>query len=447
MGRFHLVSVATEDQVTARLADIAGEFEYNFKSFISTEQLSEDLGDNQIALCCLSAMAFKNQQEIAGHVQVIKQFSPDTYIVVIVGKKISADDVAFVKKSGANLILMENNFFETSEVEYLCSQIIRGSLIPIKPSDLKAGTEVDFKVLVIMPLNQKILPVVQPGNSISEGKYKKIMETKELYVQRDDLPKFQKYADKHQDLSAHGISARCRLQYLNLCRAHANLLFLLIDQGESASFTQGKQLLEDCDRLSGDLLSNLASVEDPWKVVNNSSIGESGSAERSTAIASMAGLMALQLDGISANEVVLAGLLSDFGLLDLHPKTLKKYRHGGLGALSSEEMKGYEQHPLASINKCLSRKLPLSEKTKNIIQCTHEKGNGKGFPKQVPGNRVPVESQVIHFCQLVDDKTVVKLGQAQRQIKDIQGQIFAHEFESLDNFRLDFLQKIKTIIA
>jgi hypothetical protein len=440
MGRIHLAAIAKEALVHQRLADIAQEFDYKYKTFSSVDEFSDVVTDNQVVMVVFSAISIANHQEISGHVQVIKQISPEAFVLVLVDKKISPDAVDFIKKSGANLILLENNFTETSQLEYLCSQIIRGSLVPIKATELKQDTTIDFHVMVMMPLNKKILPAASRGSVLSDRKIAKLLETKELYIQRDDLQKFQLYTETHQDRSAKGLTARCRIQYLKLCRAHAHLLTLLIDQSESSSFAQGKQLLDDCSALASDLLTSLASVEDPWSVVNNSSLGESGSAERSTSVAAMAGLLGLQLDGVKEDEVVLAALLCDFGMLDLPPATLKKIRRLGKASLSGEDLQNYHQHPIKSVNRCLSRKLPLPEKVKNIMMATHEKANGRGFPKQLPKDKIPLESQVIQFSEIVDEASLVKMGEERHSVQEIQKRIIQSELEQAQTFDLSFLQ-------
>lgn len=440
MGRIHLAGISSDGKFQTRLSEIATEFEYNYKKFESVDQFAENVGDEQVSLVVFSAIEIQNSSEIAGNIQVIKQMVADAYVVVVVSKRISQDAVAFVKKSGANFIMNEQSFFESGQPEYIGSQILRGSLIPIKVSELKPNTSVDFPVLVVMPLNKKILPVVQANAGLSDVKYKKIQEAKELYIHRDDLPKFQKYVEANQDLSAAGIAARCRLKYLNLCRAHAELVFLIIDQSEHASFAKGKALLEDCERLGKDLLSNLASVEDPMAIVNNSSIGESGSLERSTSISAIAGLVSLGLVNVSPDNIVLAGLLSDFGLLELHPQTLKKIRTSGISSLSDEEKIRYQQHPTVGLNMCLSRKLPLSDKIKQIIQATHENWNGQGFPKQISDDKVPLESQIIHFTQLVDEAAIVKMGEGRKSIRDIQKSILDVEAKKPQMFSPKLVQ-------
>ncbi len=111
-----------------------------------------------------------------------------------------------------------------------------------------------------------------------------------------------------------------------LKKSGTNLIFLCIDQGGVASYSQGKELLEDCKNLAKKLLANLVCVENPWTVINSSSIVKSGSAERSTSVAVMAGVLAIKIKRVSEDDVVLAALLCDIGLIDMPPKTLKKYR-------------------------------------------------------------------------------------------------------------------------
>jgi response regulator RpfG family c-di-GMP phosphodiesterase len=445
LARIHLASIGTKELVHTRLADIGQEFEFEFKQFQTVDDLSEIPDYSSVMLSIFCASGIENAKDISGHVQGIRQLAFDTFIVVLVDKRISADNVSFIKKSGANLILTESSLFDSSKIEYICSQIIRGSLVPVKASDFIANTEIDFTIKVIMPLNEKILSAATKGSNLSANKLKKFEEAKELYIGRDDLPKFMEYTDRYMDKSNHGIQARCRIQYLNLCKAHADLVFLLIDQSQTTSFDQGRELLENAQKLGQELLVNLAMASEPSTIINNSTFGDSGSTERSTAITALAGLIAVQLGDIQESEVLQAGLLCDLGLVNTSPAVLKKVRAQGFSSLDEAEFSDYKTHPMKSIDLCLNHKLPLSEKTKKIISCTHEKTNGKGFPQGLLGDKIPKESQLIQFSQLVDERSMIKFGEERKTVKMIKKEIFQEELAKGECFSLDLLKRISEL--
>lgn len=447
MSRIHLVGISPEAKFNRRLKDIADEFAYNFVGFGTSDEFCEKCLGEQIVCVMLSVVHIEQAAEIAGHVQIIKQTSPEAFITLVVDKRISPENILFIKKSGANLVLREADFFDASFVEYLLSQTIRGSLIPIKPSELRPNTQLTCNISAMMPLNGKVMPVAFEKSQLTEAKYQKMLALNELYISRDDLAKYQIYTDQHQDRSAKGILARCRLKYLELCKAHANLVYLLYDQSEAASFSQGKVLLEQSAKVASDILENLSSVEDPWTVINNSTLGESGSVERSASIAAMAGLLTLHLKDTNTNDVVLAGLLCDVGVLQMPPSILKKIRSTGVGSLSADELSVYKKHPLSSVNLCLEKKLPLSDLVKSIIMGSHEKQNGTGFPKALLGSDIPKESQLLQYCERVDQALVIKMGQAAPKVREVQNKVIELEIAERVNLSLETSLEIKKSLS
>lgn len=273
MNRVHLAGISQDPKFINRLKAISEEFEFNSLYFNSSDEFNEKIDQScQVVVTLFSVIEVENASEIAGHVQVLKYSAPETYITLVVNKKISAENISFIKKSGVDLIIQEFDFFETSFIEYALSQLIRGSIIPMKAHDLKVNSIVDFKVLTMMPLNKKILPILQPNSPISEIKLQKIKNTKEVYVSRDDLQKVQKYCDTNKDLTADGIVSRCRLKYLDLCKAHSELIFSLFDRSDRVTFSSGKNLLDKCAQIASDMLTNLSTLADPWSIINNSTI-------------------------------------------------------------------------------------------------------------------------------------------------------------------------------
>ncbi|MGE3759269.1 MAG: HD domain-containing phosphohydrolase, partial [Pseudobdellovibrionaceae bacterium] len=265
----------------------------------------------------------------------------------------------------------------------------------------------------------------------------------EFYVSRDDLPALQAYLEANRDPTAKGLMSRCRIQYLNLCATHTKLIMLLIDESEQSSFAEGKRLLDSCSSLAQNLLSNLGTVEDPWGIVDQSSFGSLGSVERSTSIASFAGLVNLSLEAPEGPETVIAGLLSDIGLLDQHPAAAKKMRASGFSDFDSEELKSYHLHPLTGLNRCLSRKLPIPDNIKNMVLCTHETRDQKGFPNRIAPDKIPYGSMILQFCELVDSLAIHKMGQQKRTIKEIQASILEQELKNASRFDLAFLSELK----
>jgi hypothetical protein len=448
VSRLNFLCVSPDLQATDRCQKLSAEFEYSFHSVQSDDQLLDLEGKyDMVQFVLINAAALEKKEAMVGVVQTARHVFKESFICVVAGRKIPAETAEFIKKSGANLVLLENEFFETSRLEFIASQIIRASYVPVKLSEFPKDTVLDFTLYHLMPLNQKLLPVLPKGTAFSEGRLKKLEGIGEVFVRRDEVDRYRQYVEAHPDASSTGLRSRCRAQYLSFCNSHAQLIFLLIDQSENASFKEGKWLLDRCEILARDLLTTLSAVGEPWDILNNSSLGEFGSVERSPTVAAYAGLLSLLASIGEPVDVMVAGLLSDVGLLDLHPSITKKMRETyGVEQLKPEELEDYHKHPLMSLNRCLSRKLALKDNVKEAILCSHERVDRTGFPEGRDAESIPPEAMLIQFSELIDRGSMVKMGQARSSVQQVRQDLIQKELSQAKIFSFTFLQKIKPVL-
>ncbi len=443
-ARLHFLCFSHNSNVLKRCSAICQEFEYSFLAQAATDALmDDDKPYEQVHFALIDASEVEKKEDIIGNVQVARQFLKDTFIFVLVGKRIPSDAADFIKKSGANLVMMESAFFDTSRLEYVASQVIRASYVPVKVSEFKKDVTLDFTLFHLMPLNQKMIPVLPKGTQLTEGRFKKFEGVGEVYVRREETDLYKIYIEKNQDLSAQGLLSRCRAQYLSFCHSHAQLIFMLIDQADAASYKEGKWLYERCEVLAKDLLITLSSVGEAWDIVNNSSLGEFGSVERSPTVAAYSGLFSLMSSIDEPVDVMIAGLLSDVGMLELSPLITKKMRQGqSVGTLNADELADYHKHPVLSVNRCLEKKLTLKDSLKELILCTHEKANAKGFPQQRIKDKIPMGAMLLQFAEMLDRATMLKMGQARAPLADIRKKLVEQETMNADVFSVEFITKL-----
>lgn len=443
----NLLSIVHSDEQVKRIKQICDEFEYVFKIFSSVDDFadqSDELGTPQSVV--LSATQVEKQEDIAGMVQVVKQLLPDSFVVTIIGKKMSANNAAFIKKSGCDLVMLENEFVESTKLEYVLSQIIRSSLIPVKAAEFEKDTVLDFTLYYLMPMNKKLIPLIPKGTSLDEARLKKINVAGELLIKRTDVAEYKKYISKYLNQSAKALLTRCRAQYLHFCKSHFDLVSLLSDQSEGASFEKGKELYERCENLASELLATLAMVEDPFEVVNSSNIGGFGSLERSPAVAAFAGVLSLKSGLGEPKEVMTAALIVDIGMLDMTPQIMQKIRKdNSIKSLNAEELKLYHQHPAMSLNKCLSRKIQIKDSIRNMILCSHERMDGKGFPQATFPDKISVEAMLIQFADMIDQMCLVKWGEQKISAKEAMDKTIEENITNKGAFTFDFISKMKSI--
>jgi len=352
------------------------------------------------------------------------------------------------KKSGASWPLLEDEYLETSKPEFVTSQKTHGEWIPVKASELKAETQIPMTLYHFMPLNRKFVLFQAAGQTLNAERAQKLLKVGEVYIKREDNLAFNDYVAANPDLTAAGLLSRCRRQYLTMTYAYKDLVLMLSDQSEGASFQKGKALLERCEKLADDFITSLASVGEAWSIVNNASFDDLTPIDRAPAIAATASLMSLLSDIGNPTQVFLASLLADIGLLDLNPKFITSWKAGDLNQLKGDLLESYQRHPTLSVNRILTRKLPLDDKLKNIILCTHERIDMKGFPNRPQAiEKIPPEAQLIQLAEMMDSALKVTLGVERKNPEEARKTVLKREKESMGAFPLSFLNRVDASLA
>lgn len=74
---------------------------------------------SKVELAFIDATDISIDNNIIGIVQAVKQFCHQAYIMVVVSSKARPEVTTFVKKSGANAVLLESEYYITSKPEYI----------------------------------------------------------------------------------------------------------------------------------------------------------------------------------------------------------------------------------------------------------------------------------------------------------------------------------------
>lgn len=228
-----------------------------------------------------------------------------------------------------------------------------------------------------------------------------------------------------------------------MCSAYIDLVFLILDKSDGASFEKGRSLYDRCEGLANDLIKSLEVIENPWSLVQQTAIGDQGSIERGPAIAAYAGLLAVRSGETSVIEVMVAALLSDIGMADLDPKVARALRLHRNANLIAGQKEDYERHPLISLNRVLSHRISLSDSIKETILRSHERVDANGFPNKIPKEKIPAAAMIIQLAEQIDFLTFVKPGVTQSPIKKVIEELLAEELIQARRYDLKLLEKIK----
>lgn len=436
--------ICDEPDLIARCESLCKEYNFSIKKWDKLDTYLEDKGGYRFIFASLKD--FNKKESAAELAQAIRYVSHDGFINCTVSGSLATESAQFAKKSGADLILLREEVLNTSKLEFAVLQVIKTNYLPIKVSDLLPNVEIPLNVYHLMPQRRKFMPVVREGELLSEAKFAKCKEVGELYIKRPDAGTFSKFVASHPDQTAAGLARRCRAEYLALYASFTSLVFLLTDQSEQASFKQGKELLEKCQQLCGALLGTLGEFGDAWDVINNSSIGELGSAERSPAVAALAGLFGLVAEIDNIDQMMVAALLADIGLVLLPPTILAKLREEKTNTFTPQELKQYENYPNLSLDILLNRKIALEEKMRLVLTSTQERADAKGFPRKPNANKIPLASQIIHFSREFDRRTMLVMGRPRPDREKIKKEMWEEDGQSFQIYTSDFWRVMKPIL-
>ncbi len=437
--------ISGDTAILRHIEDICTEFGYSLRSWPQLETFMEAEPACRVVIVNTSEHKGSSQNNAAECCQAAKGVCAqggynDAFVVCIVKKTIKKDHLGFLKKSGADLILLDEELVQTSKIEFLLTQQLKARFVPIKPHELYAEGLNQFHVYHLIQHRSKFLPCALPGN-ISASRLIKLRQASELYVARRELGLFKQYIEARPSRSSKELLYRCRIRFLCLCSTYADLVLLLSDQAEQATLDHGTTLLNECRDLCSNLASVIAEFENVWDIIDASAIGNMGSVERSTAVATYVAVFGLKMNIENIEEVMIGALLCDVGLLLLSSTLLKKLKLHL--TLHQDEFKKYSLHPLKSIEAVLARKVQLNPRLRKIIEMTHERADGKGFPHQPLAARIPIESQLIQFCQELDSRILIRIGETKRDPWKVRQEWILEAMNQSDRFNFQFRHQLK----
>ena len=442
---FDLALLINRPKLDERCLQIAQEFKYTADCSSSIDEfLDKPCSASFIVAAMNDAERAISAAEIA---QVVRSHAPSPYLACVISKTMPKEEAAFAKKSGANLLLVEEEILHTGKLEFVITQILRTKFLPVKASDLVPEVVLTFDLFHLMPQRSKFLKIARSGEPLEKVRYEKLLGVGELYLDRSSASAFSRYVTETTDLSSAGLRKRCRSKFLALFEGFSRLVFQLTDQSEHASFGEGQELLKQCRALCADLLGTLGEFGNAWEVINNSAIGDLGSVERAPTMASYAGIFGLLLGIDEVEDVMLAALLTDLGLLGLSPSSLRKIREDHLEAFTAEEEEAYRHYPEKSLALVLEQKLSLSDALKSAITCSNERADGTGFPKGFTHEKIPRKAQLVHFCREFDRRTLLRMGQARVQPLELLKKLLEEEAELSKIYDLTWTRKLREALG
>lgn len=446
--RIELLVIAKDDQLLYVSKDVADHFDFRTEACSTVEEIPLDTRTESSPLMTL--VEFESDSTLTQRLNVLgtlREIFPRTHVVVVVEGGETVEDCDFMRGAGAHHLILLQEIFGSSKLYYLSALLIQGTYLPVPVTDLFPSTQVTFNAYHKLSLNQKFLPVLFSGFTFSDKKYRKLESAKQIYIRRENLDEYRKYIETYHDSTGAALKKRCRASMMTLMGLYSELMLLLTLDSEATKKSQLTTKIDEFVETALTLGKYLQGCPDVWNVIAQSLDFKFCRNERGVYILAYALLISQKAKLLEDfKTLVVSVLLADIGLLDLPAESYKNFQNKTESQWSAEDLEKFKSHPMGSLNRVMFRDLEVSADVRSVIVCTHERNDQKGFPNQVPADKIPMEAKLILFCELLDRRVRATLEDGIITHDFVRKQVWEEEKVSLKRFNAEFLDKIEKVL-
>ena len=375
------------------------------------EKLLENTPDTKfIFVSCGPGIAELPSMEIA---QAVRSMYADSSIFFVTSKKEGFDRKLLIKNGFTDAFLMplDSGLFKETVVDQIRKNDPKGPKIykPVKLIDIQPGAKLDFDLSIYMPMNKKYIKYSGAGDPVDQERVEKLQKHKinSVYVEKSELPKFYEYSANRLAELGKPSTAISETERKDRLQSAVRELFVGIfnDTTKDSNFGSGKEIMNQSQEIVSKYILN--NNPGDWYSKLSQAVGESGDTySHSSRVSSFAALFSIGLQISKPEIMAIAGMFHDLGLSDVPDSILSKPED----QWTADERTLYQLHPEASINVIKARKLIVPEIVMRAILQHHERFDGTGYPKGLPGPRIIEEAQLLGMADQFDYLTRVQEG-------------------------------------
>ncbi|WP_413581429.1 HD domain-containing phosphohydrolase [Bdellovibrio sp. HCB288] len=340
------------------------------------------------------------------------------------------------------ILITPFDFFQNFKFEYMLLLKCRAQFFDILPTDLFSMTTLPFTVFIRMPINQRIMGVAFRGVVLSDSKYQKMLTRGGFLIQSPEAASYLEYIGTYFDRSGMSLKKRVRAHFMAIASLWTDLSELTLFEFKTASDDEIRSIYERMELAAKSFVETMKTEEDLWESLLEAMDNDLFNVWRSPWVAAYAAYISQRSGVGNPVDAFLAGLLCDVGLFDIPDETYQIYLKRGESFLDPKQTEEYRKHPMMSLNRCLFKKIPVSEQVKAIMVCVHERADEKGFPSQTPFDMVPVEASLIRFSEMIDIGSRTTMHEKSIGFRYLREKIWEETKAKPGNFTTDFLDQI-----
>jgi hypothetical protein len=441
--KLELLVLTQDETIVSHVREVISAHKLTFRFFhegnIDLPQQAAETKKPAIILICQKED--ENIKAFSNHVDSLLKDFPKSAIVTILNNSSLSEELKGTENSRV-YPLSQFEFLNTAKFETIALTKSRSQFFTILPTDLFPMTSIDFTAYVQLSLNQRYLAVLFKKLVLTEDRLQRISRAKGLLIPITESQGYHSYISSYYDSSGASLKKRARSLFYALSANWMILFDYLALDYKTLPETQIEETFAKIQTTIKEIIELLTKDEDLWDTFREASSNPIFKMWRSPWIAIYSALISIKSGQGNPEDSLLAGLFSDIGLISLKSDLLQKYLTSGLKDLTPEEKAPVEKYPMESLNRCLSKKLPLSEAVKSIIETSNERFDGAGFPNQVPADKIPTEAYLIRFAMLIDLASRTSMKELGVGFRFTREKLWEAQKKDVGNFAPDFLEKI-----
>ena len=441
--KLELLLLTGDEAVLSHVREIISLHQLTFRHFNETELTfpTQSTELRRPSVVFISQKENESLQDLSGRVDQLLKELPKSSIITLLHDSSLKENLEGTENPRV-FPLSQQEFFKTIKFESIVLAKSRSQFFTIQTSDLFPMTSIDFTAFVQLTLNQRYLAVLFKKLVLTEERLQRISRAPGLLIPITESQEYHKYITTYYDKSGASLKKRARSLFYSLTSSWLTLLEYLILDYKTFPADEVKNCFENVRAAAKEIVELLQTEENLWETFNEASQNHIFKLWREPWIAIYATIISVKSGQGNPEETLIGGLFSSIGMSDLPQETFRKYIASGDRDFTEEEKKSFENVPMASLNRSLAKNLPLTENEKSILVTTQERFDGKGFPNQVPAEKIPAEASLIRFATLIDRGARTTMEETNVGFRFLREKIWEAENQNTGNFDPALLEKI-----
>ena len=303
------------------------------------------------------------------------------------------------------LLPFEQTIFEEVLNRHLSAQdsVVKQMFESIRVADLNSETDLKFDINVFLRANRKFICFAKKGQKLSASKIDKLREsTTSVYVSKDEMAAFYKYVKEEIQRSKNFDSLSITERKVQFTVAIKNFFRAMLyePRKNKASPEALNKLLLACKKQITDYITKTTFENWSKRFVDNYGDNYDMAYLHACNVATYAGFLSVATNIGNPEDLALAGILHDLGMVTLPEELLeKKYE-----TMSPTEKSQYHTHVQKGLNELSAREVVVPANVIKMVSQHHEQYGGRGFPAGL-SHKVMPEAQLLALADDLDELT------------------------------------------